>query len=58
MTRQDREEKKKGEQRKQQREPHGEPHERTVAPPIEREHETRQGIEQEEEKRKRESERR
>lgn len=49
MTRQDREQKKKDEQRKQQHDPH----ERTVAPPIEREHETRQGIEQEDEQRKR-----
>lgn len=54
MTRQDREQKKKNEPRKQQ----PEPHERTVAPPIEREHETRQGIEQEDEQRKRERERR
>lgn len=54
MTRQDREEKKKNEPGKQQHDPR----ERTVAPPIEREHETRQGIEQEDEQRKRESERR
>ncbi len=53
MTRQDREEK-KNEPRKQQRESH----ERTVAPPIEREHETRQGIEQEDEQRKGARERR
>lgn len=54
-TRQDREEKKKNEPGKQQQH---DPHERTVAPPIEREHETRQGIEQEDEQRKRERERR
>jgi hypothetical protein len=46
MTRQDREEKKKDEQHKQPQQ--GEQHERKVAPPIEREHETRQGIEEEE----------
>jgi hypothetical protein len=54
MKREDRGEKTRDEGRKEERQPQ----ERKVAPPIEREHETRQGVEQEDEKHKRDRERR